>query len=401
MSRGKSGRPGQECGETGSVIRHTTLQPGKRPLTERVSVVGPTSAERAAKGLGAASTQRDMVGPGYGSPIPPVHEPVQDTSVDGPSGQLCELGDPLGHRGGAGNPYELYECWLNLWASRDTRAQSRLTELRDAIRRQDPADYADKLDMFRHGRRDALGPEHAVAADEADLCAAQLSVMADILQWLEAQEALRRAGKRSSPTLDEVNRKALEVAEAKAIYTNTLMTALLVGYPLGLAHRSVPSPSTHPPPAWRTKDAIANESRVAQPGATAAGPSQAAEAALRGPARRHWATSVDQHTVAKNVNTVIEPGIDVSADVAAIRAGQAARVDGYYVVNGRTYGVHDGTLYPIEGHGFHRLNRGAFQALGVLNKFGNTPQAHAILGRMKNVGPAEVESALTAWRASQ
>jgi hypothetical protein len=70
-------------------------------------------------------------------------------------------------------------------------------------------------------------------------------------------------------------------------------------------------------------------------------------------------------------------------------------------VNGRTYGVHDGTLYPISGTGFHQLNRGAFQALGVLNKFGDTSQARVILARMKNVGPSEIEAALLAWRASR
>jgi hypothetical protein len=122
---------------------------------------------------------------------------------------------------------------------------------------------------------------------------------------------------------------------------------------------------------------------------------------LRAPARRHWAATVNQGTVAKNVNTVIVPGVDVATDVAGIRAGKAARVDGNYVINGRMYGSHDGTLYPISGPGFHQLNRGAFQALGVLNKFGDTPQAHGILEKMKNVGPSEVEAALAAWSASR
>jgi hypothetical protein len=97
-----------------------------------------------------------------------------------------------------------------------------------------------------------------------------------------------------------------------------------------------------------------------------------AEATLRRPARRHWGATVTQKTVAKNLNTVIEPGVDVAGDVAAIRAGRATRVDGQYVVNGRTYGVHDGALYPVSGPGFHQLNRGSFQALGMLNKVGDT-----------------------------
>ena len=98
---------------------------------------------------------------------------------------------------------------------------------------------------------------------------------------------------------------------------------------------------------------------------------------------------------------MVEPGVDVAADVAAINEGLATRVGDTYPINGRVYGVHDGTLFPISGRGFHQLTRGGFQALGVLNKFGDTPQAHAILSRMKNVEPKDIEAALKAWKAGK
>ena len=120
---------------------------------------------------------------------------------------------------------------------------------------------------------------------------------------------------------------------------------------------------------------------------------------LRGPASRHKLTGVSQKTVAKNVNTVVEPSVDLAGDVAAINRGAAVRVGDTFEINGRVYGSHDGTLFPIPGEGFHQLNRGAFKALGVLNKFGDTPLAHKILGQMHNVRPADVEAAMTAWRA--
>src|SRR5262249_37336171 len=106
---------------------------------------------------------------------------------------------------------------------------------------------------------------------------------------------------------------------------------------------------------------------------------------------------VRQKTVTKENNTVIEPGVDVDGDVRAINEGKAARVNGNYVINGRTYGEHDGTVFPISGPGFHSLSRGGFKALGVLNQFGNTERANAILENMKNVGDAEVEAALRIW----
>jgi hypothetical protein len=123
---------------------------------------------------------------------------------------------------------------------------------------------------------------------------------------------------------------------------------------------------------------------------------------FRTPASRHQLRSVKQGTYARDLNTVIEPGVDVAGDIAAINRGLAKRIGNTFEINGRSYGVKEGgTLYPISGPGFHQLNRGAFQALGVLNKFGNTPIAMEILSKMKNVGPAEIDAALRAWRAGQ
>jgi hypothetical protein len=129
------------------------------------------------------------------------------------------------------------------------------------------------------------------------------------------------------------------------------------------------------------------------PGSTPQATGSAPSVPLRRPAPRHSAARVNQRTVAKELNTVIEPGVDVAGDVAAINAGQATRVGGNYVIHGRTYGVHDGTLYPISGPGFHQLSRGAFKALGVLNELGNTERAAEILGRM-GVSAADRAAAL-------
>lgn len=124
---------------------------------------------------------------------------------------------------------------------------------------------------------------------------------------------------------------------------------------------------------------------------------------LNGPSSRHQLNKVGQGTLAKDLNTVVEPSVDVSADVKAINAGDA--VEGLtkngiktYTINGRTYGVHDGTLYPMSGDGFHVLDRPAFKALGVYNKFGQTPEAEAILEKM-GISESARAQALEAWQA--
>ena len=119
---------------------------------------------------------------------------------------------------------------------------------------------------------------------------------------------------------------------------------------------------------------------------------------FRRPHERHDLAKVTLRTRAKLVNTVIEPWVDVEADLAAITAGHALRQGDRLVVNGRTYGVKpSGGLYPITGPGFHQLGRGAFRALGVYNMLGATREADIILDRMK-VRPEERLAGFKAWK---
>lgn len=100
----------------------------------------------------------------------------------------------------------------------------------------------------------------------------------------------------------------------------------------------------------------------------------------RMPASRHWAQAVTQRTVAKAVTTVFEPWVDVAADVAMINAERAIRTGDRFLVNGGRYQQEaNGTLYPVDGVGCHRLDRGAFRSFGVYNEFGLTVRAEEIL----------------------
>ncbi len=122
---------------------------------------------------------------------------------------------------------------------------------------------------------------------------------------------------------------------------------------------------------------------------------------LRSPSRRHYLNNIDHRTFARGSNTVIEPGIDIADDVATIRAGQAQlENDRFILPNGHIYGHHDKTLYPISDLGFHQLDRPAFKALGVYNKFGDTPRSNQILDNMSISAEAK-EAALQVWRLRQ
>jgi hypothetical protein len=91
----------------------------------------------------------------------------------------------------------------------------------------------------------------------------------------------------------------------------------------------------------------------------------------------------------------------MDADIAAINRGEAIRHGQTYIVNDRIYGLDpSGVAYPISGPGIHVLDRGAFKALGVYNRFGESARAEEILDAM-GVQAASRAAALTAWRSER
>lgn len=123
---------------------------------------------------------------------------------------------------------------------------------------------------------------------------------------------------------------------------------------------------------------------------------------IQSPHPRHFFRDVFQgrYSPHGNINTVIEPGVDVAADVRAINAGQATRLPNNEILtNQRVYGIHaeTGRLFPIEGVGFHQLSRQEYNTLGVLNKLGDTARTHLILSNM-GVTLEEKQRVLDLWR---
>ena len=119
--------------------------------------------------------------------------------------------------------------------------------------------------------------------------------------------------------------------------------------------------------------------------------------------RRHRISKVKQGGVKKDKNTVVPDYVDFNADISAINEGRAIRnQDDTFTVNDRTYGYHPetGKTYPISGKDFYELDRGAYEALGIYNKFGNTSRANDILDNI-GVDEASRRSALEAQNANQ
>lgn len=95
---------------------------------------------------------------------------------------------------------------------------------------------------------------------------------------------------------------------------------------------------------------------------------------------RHFADKIATSSTAKGTTTIVDRSVvNVSADVTAIRSGKAQKIGDTYVIDGRTYGIHDGTIFPMAGEGFYTFDRGAYKAYGFLNEYGNTAETFKLM----------------------
>ncbi|MBT8227893.1 MAG: hypothetical protein HKP61_15685 [Dactylosporangium sp.] len=86
-----------------------------------------------------------------------------------------------------------------------------------------------------------------------------------------------------------------------------------------------------------------------------------------------------------------------------IRSGQAIWNPGsqrYELPNGRSYGVKGtGTLFPVAGPGFERLERGEYQALQhYIRSGGDLPAAEVAMARNPFLTAADKQRALKIFR---
>lgn len=114
---------------------------------------------------------------------------------------------------------------------------------------------------------------------------------------------------------------------------------------------------------------------------------------------RHSIRHVKQGGVKKAKNTVSEPRIDMKRDVERINNGEGVRDGNLFTVDGRTYELIDDHLVPHSGDGFHALSRGEFDALGVFNKLGDTPQSRAIAEKV--AGSDGAKKAYEVWKLGE
>jgi len=103
-------------------------------------------------------------------------------------------------------------------------------------------------------------------------------------------------------------------------------------------------------------------------------------------------------------NTMIEPWVDVRADIDAINGGKAFchRASGRIWIHGRLYGTHTdrrtGTIFPISGAGFIGISSAQHFAVRTFARYnGITPAAEYELACNGKITNEDIEVARVIW----
>lgn len=117
------------------------------------------------------------------------------------------------------------------------------------------------------------------------------------------------------------------------------------------------------------------------------------------PARRHDPCKTAGNDPTKAENSMMDPDVDVTADISAINRGDFVRNSPDLVVGQRTYGYHPetGTLYPKSGPGIIPMGREQHQFLKQLNS-GTYENALKFAKNMPNMDQNKIEQVLKVWR---
>lgn len=131
--------------------------------------------------------------------------------------------------------HQLFAIWHSYWIEMQNLAVDEEKRLRDKAWSADRVAYAENIDLFRLGKRDALGPDYQAAADRLDATNFMLSGDSRLLNWLEDWVDTGQ----HHILIRDVNDKAIEIAKAQAMFQSWF--APIIYGALGMAQGGAPS----------------------------------------------------------------------------------------------------------------------------------------------------------------
>ncbi len=120
------------------------------------------------------------------------------------------------------------------------------------------------------------------------------------------------------------------------------------------------------------------------------------------PNARHGVTTFTASSWNRKRNSLLEPWVDVRADLDAINAGEgdydpATR---RIWVNGRLYGMHEnGTTFPIEGDGIIQISRSIYKALTIIRRYnGVNDRSEREMTQDLSISQTDRDKSIRIWR---
>lgn len=139
-----------------------------------------------------------------------------------------------------------------------------------------------------------------------------------------------------------------------------------------------------------------------RPPAHVKGTRRAPDVTATWPNARHGVTTFNAGSWNRKQNSLIEPRVDVGADLDAINAGTGAYdpATRRIWVNGRLYGVHEnGTTFPIEGDGIIQVSRSIYKALTIIRRYnGVNERSEREIGQDLSISQADRDESVRIWR---
>lgn len=127
---------------------------------------------------------------------------------------------------------------------------------------------------------------------------------------------------------------------------------------------------------------------------------------IKDPNSRHNGAAVNPKTTAKENNTVVSNSVNMKQDTQLIKNGDAINLGRdpktgdtlHSLSNGRVYAEKsNGKIYSYSGTGVYQLDRGSYRALGIYNKYGDTPAAKEALN-LNRINPESQSMGHKVWK---
>jgi RHS repeat-associated protein len=108
---------------------------------------------------------------------------------------------------------KVFDKWFSVWTTINNNAVNSERTQRQAIWKQDPVGFADRMYDYKMGKRDVFGKQYLDTVNVIQTTTAMMSAAPKVQDWIENQ-----ISNGHTPTFEEINHKANEIAKTQEAF---------------------------------------------------------------------------------------------------------------------------------------------------------------------------------------